>query len=990
MSAKELLALQHQVIRDVVKNNHLVIPIYPPNHPFYENPIYLPNGDKHSSVGKMPTRRAWQHTPFKLPHQITDDYLISEFTYETAHPDAPNDPSRKAKRLMNCAIVVSPTLLVIDIDTTDKKDGILQYERLQSDFPELPKISELFTHPFAVKSKADSYHIYFRKPANVKLRKQTNKYPNIDFIAGYLNDGGTKQTNAFVLLPPSLHRTGKRYGFVTEPFLLDFSAIPEMPVSLMRELKYNIQDYSADPYLSKNPTLNPSHGTIKYDQQHYIEKAIEYLSKHAEPSVEGEQGDNTLYRTVAHIKDFGISAPMAYRLFSEFYNHRCEPPWDDDELQQKIQNVYQYGVNPEGAKTAEYIFKEFNNGNSNSNSTNNNSTNNPYNESSEKTNETNENTVTQRASERQHPQTIYSNQSADDDDDDSDSESLVQNNAAISQSDAGYNGCRPIEIKQKSYAFSKILTEIRASASVEIEDDFEFGYTPASLSSIHKVEPDSEKLDWLQELEVKTTDDGYIILPTLTNAIMILENLPELHNVFRFNMFSQREVLYRPPPYLRKRNPEQYRNFNLLSGTPIQDIDFINLQVYLARYTFPNFIGTGVKFSKQVIIDAISEVCSMRPIHPPRDLLLQYMDTWDGVQRITTHNGTTGEKSSWLARYTGCENNFYTRELAHIMLLAPIFRLFHPAHKYDQIVILEGSEGIRKSSLCKALALHPSWFQESAFNVSDAKNVIEATSGKVIVEFGELMVMTKHSSDEMKKFLSNTIDTARASYDRKVSDVRRQFVCMGTTNKDEYLPADEANRRYYPLKVKWVDMETLDDLMPQLWGEAMHEYLNIRKLFNEQKKPIEKYELAVQGKQALRQLHNSKMERRVYNLKSRKFEEVLNIENKEAPLPDDIEIEQGVVALIAMDDLVTTVTGRSVAHADRKTQIEIGYIMRALGWRKRRLLRFNIRRHYWVRQPEGFADPQSLSDEYYRNINTDADKDSDIRNNNNNNDNSEG
>lgn len=68
----------------------------------------------------------------------------------------------------------------------------------------------------------------------------------------------------------------------------------------------------------------------------------------AEPAVEGAGGDDTTYRVVARLKDFGVSVEAAFDLMAEHWNDRCSPPWDLEDLKTKVANAYEYGTSPIG------------------------------------------------------------------------------------------------------------------------------------------------------------------------------------------------------------------------------------------------------------------------------------------------------------------------------------------------------------------------------------------------------------------------------------------------------------------------------------------------------------------------------------------------------------------------------------------------------------------------------------------------------------------
>lgn len=98
--------------------------------------------------------------------------------------------------------------------------------------------------------------------------------------------------------------------------------------------------------------------------------------------------------------------------------------------------------------------------------------------------------------------------------------------------------------------------------------------------------------------------------------------------------------------------------------------------------------------------------------------------------------------------------------------------------------------------------------------------MIEALSGKWIVEAGELKGNRKAGTDHLKGFLSRTDDKARMAYDCREREVPRQCVIIGTTNDSRYLRDTTGNRRFWPVALEGFDLEALRRDRDRLWAEA--------------------------------------------------------------------------------------------------------------------------------------------------------------------------
>jgi hypothetical protein len=196
--------------------------------------------------------------------------------------------------------------------------------------------------------------------------------------------------------------------------------------------------------------------------------------------------------------------------------------------------------------------------------------------------------------------------------------------------------------------------------------------------------------------------------------------------------------------------------------------------------------------------------------HPVRD----YLDTleWDGQKRLDT----------WLHTYGQAEDNDYTRAIGRLVLVAAVRRARHPGSKFDEMLILEGEQGVQKSSALRALCPSQEWFTDDMPLHGDSKRAIESTSGKWIVEAGELRGMSKADVANLKGFLSRAIDEARMAFGREVRIAPRQYIIIGTTNDAQYLHDPTGLRRFWPVAIIHFDVEAILRDRDQLWAEAAH------------------------------------------------------------------------------------------------------------------------------------------------------------------------
>lgn len=195
--------------------------------------------------------------------------------------------------------------------------------------------------------------------------------------------------------------------------------------------------------------------------------------------------------------------------------------------------------------------------------------------------------------------------------------------------------------------------------------------------------------------------------------------------------------------------------------------------------------------------------------HPVRDWL-DALPPHDGESRLDT----------WLIRLGGAKDTPYVRAVSRIVLVAAVRRIRQPGSKFDEMLILEGGQGTEKSTLIRSLCAHAEWFgPKLPFNGND-RDRMEATSGKWIVEAGELAGMNQRDHRELKDYLQRQEDEARMAYAREYRRVLRQFIVIGSTNDTRYLRDITGNRRYWPVKLLRCDVAGLLAELDQLWSEA--------------------------------------------------------------------------------------------------------------------------------------------------------------------------
>jgi Virulence-associated protein E len=207
----------------------------------------------------------------------------------------------------------------------------------------------------------------------------------------------------------------------------------------------------------------------------------------------------------------------------------------------------------------------------------------------------------------------------------------------------------------------------------------------------------------------------------------------------------------------------------------------------------------------------VDNIAYVNQYHPVKDYLKSLK--WDGESRVET----------WLIRSGGAADTDYVRAVSKIMLLAAVRRVMSPGCKYDEMVVLESAtQGLLKSTALRTLCPNDKWFSDDLPLNVDAKQIVERTLGKWIIEASDLSGMRPASVEHLKGMLSRQSDgPVRLAYGRIPIEQPRQFIIVGTTNSYTYLTDSTGNRRFWPIRIKAFDIEFIKANRDQIWAESV-------------------------------------------------------------------------------------------------------------------------------------------------------------------------
>jgi putative DNA primase/helicase len=222
----------------------------------------------------------------------------------------------------------------------------------------------------------------------------------------------------------------------------------------------------------------------------------------------------------------------------------------------------------------------------------------------------------------------------------------------------------------------------------------------------------------------------------------------------------------------------------------------------------------GQSAGADMIGQALKTVATDFSFHPVRDRLLAL--TWDGQNRL----------SRWLfealgfdpkampvrrAKYLSCVGKWF--------LMGMAARVMRPGCKFDYMLVLEGPQGFRKSTLGRVLA--GDYFSDTHLDLGNKDSYLQL-QGCWVHEFSELHAITGKDVTLVKAFVSAQTDYLRAPFDRRPAKYPRQCVFFGTSNNGKWARDRTGNRRMWPVGIdKPVRTEYVQENLDQLMAEAV-------------------------------------------------------------------------------------------------------------------------------------------------------------------------
>lgn len=303
-----------------------------------------------------------------------------------------------------------------------------------------------------------------------------------------------------------------------------------------------------------------------------------------------------------------------------------------------------------------------------------------------------------------------------------------------------------------------------------------------------------EHSDWALGLDWSLTDEGKFRPTSLNNTRLMLTYHPKFAAKFMLNRFQHKVWIVGGLPSDVGEPPTRL----------VSDHD------YMAVASWLNTVGLmpGVETVGKVI----GLIASRLTFDPVEDYLRSLK--WDGQFRI----------ADWLTAYAGASKTEYTKLVGPRFLISAVARVLKPGCKVDTMLVLEGPQGIKKSTLARAL-FGSDWFSDQVGDVTSKESSIQI-QGLWCIEVAEMDHFSRADDKAVKSFLSRLDDRYRPTYGLNTVEFPRRCVFVGTYNPDGsgILKDATGGRRYWFVACNEINIDAVTRDRDQLWAEAVENY----------------------------------------------------------------------------------------------------------------------------------------------------------------------
>jgi putative DNA primase/helicase len=282
------------------------------------------------------------------------------------------------------------------------------------------------------------------------------------------------------------------------------------------------------------------------------------------------------------------------------------------------------------------------------------------------------------------------------------------------------------------------------------------------------------------------------VLKCRENVHIAMDGDEVLKGLVGLNRFTGLQEKLRTPPW--KATPGEWS----------EEDDFM-LGKYLAKLY-------GLTVAVPDIERGVAQAARDHAFNPVTDYLDACANKWDQVSRV--------QKA--FTRYWGTQDSEYYDLLSVMFFVGLVARAYRPGCKNDYACVFEGEQGKGKSTALSILG--GKWFADTPFDIHN-KDSFLTIQGVWLYEIAELDAMDRATITGIKAFMSGCMDRFREPYARRMCNVLRTCAFGATTNQNAYFRDKSGNRRFWPVRVgDFIDLIALAKDRDQLFAEAVWMY----------------------------------------------------------------------------------------------------------------------------------------------------------------------
>ncbi len=184
---------------------------------------------------------------------------------------------------------------------------------------------------------------------------------------------------------------------------------------------------------------------------------------------------------------------------------------------------------------------------------------------------------------------------------------------------------------------------------------------------------------------------------------------------------------------------------------------------------------------------------------------------WDEIERLP----------SFFEDYCGTARSEYLAYCGLSLFLSLVARADKPGCQVDTMVVLQGRESLRKTTLCRVIG--GPWYKGITLSF-DSKDIYTSLRTAWVGELVELGSLVSSTMERFKALCTQTDDYYRPAYGRNEVHQLRNTVFIGTTNDSHFISDPFGGRRFLPVSVGEIQLEQVEAVLPQLFAEAYVRY----------------------------------------------------------------------------------------------------------------------------------------------------------------------